>query len=362
MSNNIDYGKFILTYDPEKPQAKKEKYALTEVPLTAEEALPSAVPWPAGSVPTAAPLATAPAPTDDLSKFAGYDAVVVTWTSAEAATLARLFSPGYAVSAWYEYKHDAAAYIPLVTGADAPFNDSSADMARYYHSMGLYFPCTIGKAKVLLFKSGLHLDYDGPATPVKKLMAEICAAVKPKIFITTGTGGAIGADVSLGDVIIASHVRFDCVQQFKSTAFAKSEFTTTALPAKVLTAITPAMTKVNASRVVGGRAEPKFWSDATSIIVTTDFFAFDDSKDTYKLQGLGRACDMGDAMVAMALQPVAGLKFFAIRNASDPQIPNPNNDIKAAAKQSAEIYAKYGGLTTAASVIATWAVIHTIIG
>lgn len=364
MANNIDYGKFIITYDPEKPQAHKDKYALSEVPLTAAEALPSPVPWPAGSVPTAAPLATAPAPTDDLSRFAGYDAVVVTWTSAEAATLASLFSPGYPVSAWYEYKHNAAAYIPLVTGANAPFNDSSAEMARYYHSMGLYFPCTIGKAKVLLFKSGLHLDYDGPATPVKKLMAEICAAVKPKIFITTGTGGAIGADVSLGDVIIASHVRFDCVQQFKDTAFATSEFATTALPANVLTAITPALTRVNGTRVAagGGRAAPKFFSDASAIIVTTDFFAFDDSKDTYKLQGLGRACDMGDAMVAMALQGVAGLKFFAIRNASDPQIPNPNNDIAAAGKQSAEIYAKYGGLTTAASVIATWAVIHTIVG
>ena len=36
--------------------------------------------------------------------------------------------------------------------------------------------------------------------------------------------------------------------------------------------------------------------------MTTDFFAFDDSSDTYGLQGLGRACDMGDAMVANALQ------------------------------------------------------------
>ena len=92
-------------------------------------------------------------------------------------------------------------------------------------------------------------------------------------------------------------------------------------------------------------------------MVTTDVFAFDDSTDYYHLQGLGRACDMGDAMVANALQLFKSMSWHAIRNASDPQIPNPNNKIKEAEKESALIYAKYGGLTTAASLIATWAII-----
>jgi hypothetical protein len=48
---------------------------------------------------------------------------------------------------------------------------------------------------------------------------------------------------------------------------------------------------------------------------------------------------------------------YSIRNASDPQIPNPSNEIEAAKQQAGEIYAKYGAFTTAASVIATWAVI-----
>jgi len=122
------------------------------------------------------------------------------------------------------------------------------------------------------------------------------------------------------------------------------------------------LTKVNAARIKGAHKVPTIWTDAQSYIVTTDFFAFDDSQDTYKLQGLGRACDMGDAMVASALQPLGSLKFYAIRNASDPQIPNPDNDIKAAANQSNDIYAEYGGLTTAASVIATWAIITTTFG
>jgi hypothetical protein len=61
-------------------------------------------------------------------------------------------------------------------------------------------------------------------------------------------------------------------------------------------------------------------------VVTTNFFAFDDSTDYYKLQGLGRGCDMGDAMVGNALQSFPH-SWYSIRNASDPQIPNPNNTL-----------------------------------
>jgi hypothetical protein len=40
-------------------------------------------------------------------------------TSAEAAALATLFTPGYPTLACYEYSHNIAAYISLVTGAKA---------------------------------------------------------------------------------------------------------------------------------------------------------------------------------------------------------------------------------------------------
>jgi hypothetical protein len=63
----------------------------------------------------------------------------------------------------------------------------------------------------------------------------------------------------------------------------------------------------------------------------------------------------------MALQQFSNTKWFAIRNASDPQISNPNHNIQEAGKQTSEIYSLYGALTTAASVIATWAVINAII-
>ncbi len=358
MTGDVDVDDVILNYDPEFPQARFVSAKLEGALRSSTGRLPSPVPWPEASKPVAVPLDPAPAETEDLTKFHGYDAVVVTWTAAEAAALAALLTPDYLPSRWYEYRHNIATYIPLVTGARAPFKDTTADMARYYHSLGLYFPCHIGKARVLLFKSGLHLDYDGPATPVRQLMIEIATAVNPKVFITTGTGGGIGTDVALGDVVIAARTRFDCVTQFKNEPWHGNSYQTTALPAGALAAISPALTKVNAARIQGARSVPKIWASAGDAIVTTDFFGFDDSTDHYKLQGSGaRACDMGDAMVGDALSDFKNLKWFAIRNASDPQIPNPSNNIDAAKQQAGEIYAKYGAFTTAASVIATWAVI-----
>jgi nucleoside phosphorylase len=356
-SNHMDVDDIILNYDPANPHQRFHAMGLPAVSVGG--ALPHAVPWPSGAAPKAAPLAKAPNATDDLTRFAGYDAVIVTWTSAEASALATLMTPGVGIAQWYEYRHGVAAYEPLVTGAKAPFNDHSAEMARYYHSLGLYFPCTIGAKRVLLFKSGLHLDYDGPAYPVRRLMQEIAKAIAPKQFITTGTGGGIGADVKLGDVVIAGSVRFDCQTQFAKEPWSKATYATSALPSAALAALTPQLTGVNAARIPGARSAPKFFSGASGTVVTTDFFAFDDSTDYYHLQNLGQACDMGDAMVANALQAFPSIAFYSIRNASDPQIPNPENNITQASQQAAKIYAQYGGLTTAASVIASWAVVHS---
>lgn len=360
--HHVNVEDLRLNYDPESPQQRFKSAGVEAAFLSESERLPGAVPWPAATKPTPEPLAKAPAQTDDLSKFSGYDAIVVTWTAAEAAALATLFTPGFPASQWYEYRHGIQTYIPLVTGNMAPFNDKSADMARYYQSLGLYFPCRIGKARVLLIKSGLHLDYDGPAFPLRKMITELVQTVQPKLFITTGTGGGIGKEVALGDVVIAGHTRFHCVTQFKNESWAEDSYQTSPIPAGAIQAITPALTKVNAARITGARSVPKIWDTPKDNIVTTDFFGFDDSTDYYKLQGLGQACDMGDAMVGNALQPFSTLKWHAIRNASDPQIPNPSGNIEQAKQEAGQIYAKYGAFTTAASVIATWALIQASFG
>jgi len=332
--HHIDVEDLRLNYNPESPQARFKEAGVEAAFLSESERLPGMVPWPAATKPTPAPLHPAPSESDDLSKFKGYDAVVVTWTAAEAAALAALFTPGVQVSQWYEYRHNVQSYIPLVTGDMAPFNDKSADMARYYHSLGLYFPCRIGQARVLLIKSGLHLDYDGPACPLRKMIMEVVQTVQPKLFITTGTGGGIGKEVALGDVVIAGHTKFHCTTQFKTEPWATASYSTSPIPTGAIQAITPALTKVNASRITGARPVPKMWDTTADTIVTTDFFGFDDSTDYYKLQGLGQACDMGDAMVGNALQQFPNVKWHAIRNASDPQIPNPSGNIEQAKQEA----------------------------
>jgi kumamolisin len=348
----------VLNYDPENPQPRLVGRESPVLARSTSDRLPRPVPWPSGLEPKAAPLERAPAESDDLSRFAGYDAVVVTWTSAEAAALAAMFTPDYLPSQWYDYRHDVDSYIPLVTGGDAPFNDKSPDMVRYYHSLGLYFPCTIGSRRILLFKSGLHLDYDGPKLPLHKLVGEMVAAVRPKVFITTGTAGGIGKAVALSDVVIGGKTRFYCTGQFKNEPFAGKSFKTSSLPSATLRLITPDLLSVNASLVPNARKVPKIWSGDDATIVTTDFFGFDDSTDYYKLEGKGQVCEMGDAMVGDALAR-SGVDWFAIRNASDPQIPNPKHDIEAAKQAAGKIYLEYGAFTTAASAIGTWA---TLVG
>lgn len=354
----LDLDDIRLNFDPVAPQARFKRAGLAAAALPFRDRVPQTVPWP-NSPPTAVPLDPLPAETDDLSRFAGYDAVVITWTAAEAAALAALFTPNHQTPTWYEYRHQVDNYIPLVTGANAPFNDKSEEDVRYFHSLGLYFPCVIGTRKVLLFKSGLHLDYDGPALPLKKLIAEIVTAVNPSLLITTGTAGGIGTTTELGDIVIAPSVRFDCTTKFKSEPWAAAQYPALAPSPDALAAISPELLAVNAAHLPNS-PKPNVWHGKTDAVVTTDFFSFDDSTDHFKLQGLGRMCDMGDAMVAQVMhEQFPEVKFYSIRNASDPQIPNPDNNIEEAHKQSTDIYSRYGAFTAAGSVVASWAVITT---
>ncbi len=117
MHTRSEVEDIILNFDPSAPQPRFHKMGLEAATLEASALLPSAIPWPADAKPTPAPLSPAPSETADLSRFHGYDAVVVTWTAAEAAAMATLFTPGYPIAAWYEYRHNVATYVALVTGA-----------------------------------------------------------------------------------------------------------------------------------------------------------------------------------------------------------------------------------------------------
>lgn len=302
--------------------------------------LPTAPPWPRN----------APEPLREQS--AGFDAIVMTWTAAEAAILATLFTPGTPLVEWTPYTRNVEEFIPLVTGHRAPFNDSQPDMARYFHTLGLLYPCQIGKAKVLLFKSGLHFAYDGPAIPVKKLVAQLCADFQPSVFITTGTGGGIGRWTLLGEVVMGDSCRFHCTTQFKGKSWASAIYDSSTWPGYD---IPQELFAVNAGKLPpGSRVDVKHGR-----ILTTDNFSFDTSDNKpYCLQALGRVCEMGDAAVYSAIPQ--RIRRFAIRNCSDAGYVSVANGLEAAKKEAARVYTEYGAITTAGSVIACWGILDAI--
>lgn len=321
----------------------------------------TSIPWPADHRPR--PVARGPAPSDS-APLSPHDVLIVTWTAGEARTLASLF--GSDLDNWHEYRHDVASFIPKVTGSRAPFNDDSAEMKRYYHSLGIYSSFSFGSFSVLAMKSGLHMAYDGPDVPMVDLWKQLIAEVQPKVVITTGTGGGIGASIGLGDVIVGQHVRFHLTGELKDKPYAKTVYPCTAFsPAiekRMKGLITTAMLSPNGDKLDPPRV-PKVIFSSTGI-VSTDTFAFDDSTDHFGLQGLGQCCDMGDATLGLAISQIgAGApRWIAVRNASDPQIPNPTNDINEAKKVAEQIYSKSQCLTTAGSVIASWAAAVAVCG
>jgi hypothetical protein len=353
-----DLGRQLIDYDPGAPEARFFATATEMAAALAQGGLADPVPWPAGLAPA---LATPPEPPPSSQPLPKADVLVVTWTSAEARTMSVLLTPGAPLEQWYEYKSNVAAFIPKVTGHKAPFN--AANMPRYFHSLGLYCPITLAGKRVLCFKSGLHMDYDGPALPLVDLWKQIIAETGCELIITTGTGGGIGANVLLGDVIVAAHTVFDCTTQFKAQPFGHASYPTSALP-DGWTPPPPALLKPNADHVLKSGLPshpdglPAFFYAGSQIadpkIVTTDFFAFDNTTDTNHLQELGNVCDMGDASLGLALSQIDNPpKWAAIRNASDPQIdgslpPTQQN------QTAGSIYQHFGGFTTAASVLGAW--------
>jgi hypothetical protein len=358
-----DFALWLINFDPTQPSAALATSA-TEAMLAAQQMIRAAdVPWPASLAPVPDPINPAPSETAALPRR---DVLFVTWTAGEAATMAQLLT-GDNFQDWHQYRRHVDAYIPKVTGFaakkfEAPFR---GPVARYRHSLGLYFPFRIGALTGLAFKSGLHMAYDGPAVPLTDLWKQIIAEVRPKLVVTTGTGGGIGADVLLGDVIVARAVKFDLTTVLKDKSFAHKSFPAAAVDdASMKKLITKALLKPNGILLEHPRV-PKIFlpSDPHADIVSTDAFAFDESTNHFKLQGLGRCCDMGDATLGLAFDGESTAPaLYAIRNASDPQIPNPDNDLNAARREAHRIYGTYQCVTTAGSVIASWALALSKLG
>lgn len=345
-----DLARHIITFDPDEPASR----LFSAVPTEARAGL-APIPWPDGLAPQAVTPAKAPSPSHPLPKA---DVLVVTWTVAEAKALADVLTPGVPSTSWYVYRHKFDTYKPNISpGAPALESDC----------LGVYHQCRIGPHSVVCIKSDLHLSQDGPRLPVRALWRQIIEETGATLVITTGTAGGIGAETLLGDVIVTRSVQFDCKKTFAKSPFAHATYTDGALdPANAgrFATADESLIPANAANLPQAprtpRIVPASSADPASVL-TTDFFAFDDTTDSYGLRAYNphaHAVEMGDAVLGLvcAEDLTTPPRWAIVRNASDPQIDG-SVPLKEQAQQAAHIYEQYGYWTTVGSAIGCWALI-----
>ena len=344
-------ARHIITYDPDQPATR----LFAETAFEARAPL-SPIPWPAGLAPETVTPSAPPSPERALPKA---EVLVVTWTVAEAKALADVLTPGRTSTEWSSYRHNFENdYKPLIRrGAPALESDR----------LGVYSQCRIGGRSVLCVKSELHLSQDGSHLPVRALWKQMIAESGAELVITTGTAGGVGAETQLGDVVVTKTVQFDCKRTFEGASFAKALYsdpiTAGASSTQFATAV-KSLIPANANRLPLAPRTPTLVlasETETPAVLTTDFFAFDDTTDSYGLRSYNpraRAVEMGDAVLGLVCSqdlshPPA---WVIVRNASDPQMGG-GASLKEQANEAAKIYEKYGYWTTVGSAIACWALI-----
>ena len=297
------------------------------------------------------------------------DFVIFTWTSAEANAMAAAMTPGSwampphgMTGGWNVYANQWAAKY---AGRFTP--KSPAEVAPY---IGKFMPILIGGKKVLLFKSNFHLARDNASMPVKDMFKQVIEQTQAKLVITSGTAGAIGTKLLLGDVVVANTTRFKLDGTFKNIAANNQTFTsgyvvpTNGQLAGIGNLIAPNAATIKQAATtyptvvkpftrnpqIFTAANPLSQLGEPPLVVTTDKFEFDNKQNSFNLQGLGAMIEMDDAVLGLAVQEMGNpTKWLAIRNASDPQMPTTNAGV------SSNIYLQFGYWTSIVSALAAWA-------
>jgi hypothetical protein len=181
---------------------------------------PTGVGFPAGLEPVMIPVDPAHDPNSPLPQA---DVVVITWTVAELAGMAKVFCPGHSAAKWAHYAHNFDSFVPQIR-THAPAATSKR--------LGSFQPVTVGDLKVLCMKSELHLNQDsiptgvGKATlPVKDFFKQIIAEAGPKHVFTIGTAGSVFDEFQLGDVVVTRAAKFRLQQEFRNEEFNGKTYT-----------------------------------------------------------------------------------------------------------------------------------------
>jgi nucleoside phosphorylase len=359
---NVDRcAAYVIDFNPLDVQAGDVAFGIS--PVTRVEIEP--IEWPANGVPKIDNNFTFRGPNAELPKA---DVVIFTWTSAEANAMSAVLTPGiWAMprsgsedQSWHEYTNQWASKFAGRSTAKGP--------ASINHYIGKFMPVVINEHKVLLFKSNFHLARDDLSLPVKDMFKQVLEQTGARLAITTGTAGAIGSELDLGDVVVTNRARFKLDGPFNDAPFNLKSYKGSFAPR-----VTSTIELVNAKLVVANAAvlrsspipprhvAPRVFLPRNmtavgepAVIITTDSFEYDDVKDSFGLQGKGAMVEMDDAVLALACEELdAKIAWLAIRNASDPQMP-----ADATKETSAEIYARYGYWTSIPSVLASWAMAY----
>jgi purine-nucleoside phosphorylase len=312
------------------------------------------IPWPKALAPI-----TGPAPGSGASSLPRADVLVVTWTVDEGHALSRVLTPGKdSRNDYRSYTHNYAT-IASKMRKGCPALEAKR--------LGAYWTTTIGKKKVVIFKSDSHLSQDtrklptGNGTlPNEDVWRQIITEVQPELVITTGTAGGIGKDCEVGDVVVSPIVRFDCQKWLKSEPYHSADYKDGGASAKYF-AQAKTLFKANSGQLPKDNTRPPKivrTSGLPSSVLTTDFFGFDTSNNYYGLKNLGAVSEMGDAVLGLVTSRMgkSAPAWVAVRNVSDPQI-KAEGTIKQQAQTAAQIYKAYGRWSTVCSAIVCWALI-----
>jgi nucleoside phosphorylase len=179
------------------------------------------------------------------------------------------------------------------------------------------------------------------------------------LIITTGTSGAIGSKLKLGDVVVASDCVLKCATVFKNLNGTRVS-SNVRLPSADFRSAAEKLLGANSGKLPSSDL-PKIYWDGGQLgqritVVTVDFFAFDDVQNTYGLQGLGSVVETNDAALGLACVRMAKPPpWLAIRNIADTQVAG--SSLKANSTLAAQMYNAYGFWTSVEGAVAVWAAI-----
>jgi nucleoside phosphorylase len=304
--------------------------------------------WPDGLEPRPGPKPTG-------ASLPRADVLVVTWTVDEGHALSRVLTPGF------DSRDDWVAYTKN-------YDEIAKHMvprapARQAHRLGTFWTTSIGERTVTLFKSDSHMSQDGPDLVNATVWKQIIDDTQPRLVISTGTGGGIGPAAQVGDVIVSRLVSFDCQRAFKRLDGQSYVCLTATSTARFQVA--QELFAANQKFLPPDNTRPPLITEATAAdtgILTTDFFGFDNTVNTYGLQGKGTLSEMGDAVLGMVAEEMGteARPYVIVRNVSDPEIDSTGETLQQQATMAADIYKAFGRWSTVCSGIVCWAIIAAL--